>query len=213
MRLLYLDWPHLPLRLALGRDPDPEEAVVLGGRPWDPGHVLDRSPAAGALGVRRGQPLGTAHSLAPEAEFLPLDVAALADPFETALDALSALAPAVEGEIDPAHPAFGRVYLGIEGLARLWGDEPALLRRALGMMAPLLPGPPRSGIGNTRFGAGVAARIGAGAIPAGGRREEAAFLAPLPLTLLPADAAIHAASARAGAAPRWASWQRWSTRR
>ena len=46
MRLLYLDWPHLPLRLALGRDPDPEEAVVLGGRPWDPGRVLDRSPAA-----------------------------------------------------------------------------------------------------------------------------------------------------------------------
>jgi nucleotidyltransferase/DNA polymerase involved in DNA repair len=191
MRLLYLDWPHLPLRLALGRDPLLEEAVVLGGRPWDPGRVLDRSPAAGALGVRRGQPLGTAHSLAPEAEFLPLDVAALADPFEAALDALSALAPAVEGEVDPAHPAFGRVYLGIEGLARLWGDEPALLQRALGMVAPLLPGVPRVGIGNTRFGAGVAARIGVHAIPVGGPREEAAFLAPLPMTLLPVDGATH----------------------
>ena len=190
MRLLYLDWPHLPLRLALGRDPAPEEAVVLGGRPWDAGHVLDRSPAAGALGVRRGQPLGTAHSLAPEATFLPLDVAALADPFEVALDALNTLAPAVEGEVDPAHPAFGRVYIGIEGLARLWGDEASLLGRALALMAPLLPGSPRTGIGNTRFGAGVAARIGAAPIPAGGRREEAAFLAPLPLSLLPADQVI-----------------------
>jgi nucleotidyltransferase/DNA polymerase involved in DNA repair len=191
MRLLYLDWPHLPLRLALGRDPQPEEAVVLGGRPWDPGPVLDRSPAAGALGVRRGQPLGTAHSLVPEALFLPLDPAGLADPFEGALDALSALAPAVEGEVDPADPRFGRVFIGIEGLARLWGDEPTLVQRALAMVEPLLPGRPRVGIGNTRFGAAVAARIGAGVIPAGGRREEAAFLAPLPLSLTPAEPGVH----------------------
>ena len=191
MRLLYLDWPHLPLRLALGRDPGPEEAVVLGGRPWDPGPVLDRSPAAGALGVRRGQPLGTAHSLVPEALFLPLDPAGLADPFEAALEALSALAPAVEGEVDPADPRFGRIFIGIEGLGRLWGDEPALVRRALAIVEPLLPGAPRAGIGNTRFGAGVAARIGVGDIPAGGRREEAAFLAPLPLTLLPAEPGVH----------------------
>ena len=191
MRLLYLDWPHLPLRLALGRDPGPEEAVVLGGRPWDPGPVLDRSPVAGALGVRRGQPLGTAHSLVPEALFLPLDPAGLADPFEAALDALNALAPAVEGEVDPADPRFGRIFIGIEGLGRLWGDEGALVRRALAIVEPLLPGLPRAGIGNTRFGAGVAARIGVGSIPAGGRREEAAFLAPLPLTLLPAEPGVH----------------------
>ncbi|MGD8485868.1 MAG: hypothetical protein PVH07_04435 [Chloroflexota bacterium] len=198
MRLLYLDWPHLPLRLALGRDPGPEEAVVLGGRPWDPGVVLDRSPAAGALGVRRGQPLGTAHSLVPEAVFLPLDPARLADPFEAALEALDALAPAVEGEVDPADPRFGRVFIGIEGLGRLWGDEPALVERALTLVAPWLPGRPRAGIGNTRFGAAVAARLGAavgppgtGVIPPGGQREEAAFLAPLPLALLPAEPDVH----------------------
>ena len=186
MRLLYLDWPHLPLRLALGRDPDPEEAIVLGGRPWDAGQVRDHSPAAGALGVRPGQPLGTAHSLAPAALFLALDPATLAGPLESALDALNALAPAVEGVVDPAATSFGRVFMGIEGLARLWGDEPALVRRALDLVAPWLPGRPRTGIGNTRFGAAMAARIGAGAIPVGGWREEAAFLAPLPLGWLPA---------------------------
>jgi protein ImuB len=186
MRLLYLSWPHLPLRLALGRDPHPEEAVVLGGRPWDPGQVRDRSPAAGALGVRPGQPLGTAHSLAPEALFLPLDPAALAGPLEAALEALDSLAPAVEGEVDPLAPSFGRVLIGIEGLARLWGDEPALTRRALQLVAPWLPGRPRTGIGNTRFGAAMAARAGAGAIPSGGQWQEAAFLAPLPLGWLPA---------------------------
>lgn len=188
MRLLYLDWPHLRVRLALGRDPGPEEEVVLGGRPWDPGIVLDCSPAAAALGVRRGQPLGTAHSLAPEALFLPLDPAALAAPLEGALDALDTLAPAVEGETDPAVASFGRVFIGIEGLARLWGEEAVLVRRALDVVAPWLPGRPRTGIGNTRFGAAVAARIDAGAIPIGGPREEAAFLAPLPLDLLPAAA-------------------------
>lgn len=200
MRLLYLDWPHLALRLALGRDPDPEEAVVLGGRPWDPGQVLDHSPAAGALGVRRGQPLGTAHSLVPEATFLPLDRGGLSGPMEAALDALNQLAPAVEGEVDPAAASFGQVYLGIEGLTRLWGDEPALTGRALGLVVPLLPGRPRAGIGNTRFGAAVAARVGGPApggstldvvaIPAGDRVQEAAFLAPLPLGLLPADGEI-----------------------
>ena len=191
MRLLYLDWPHLPIRLALDHEPAPDEPVVLGGRPWDPGVVLDRSPAAGALGVRRGQPLGTAHSLVPEALFLPLEPAVLADPFEAALEALGGLAPAVEGEVDPADPRFGQVLLGIEGLERLWGDEPALVRRALALTAPLLPGRPRTGIGNTRFGAAVAARLGAGIIPPGGRRQEAAFLAPLPLGLLPVDPSVH----------------------
>ena len=90
--------------------------------------------------------------------------------------------------MDPTAASFGRVLIGIEGLARLWGDETALLRRALALVGPWLPGRPRTGIGNTRFGAAVAARVGAGAIPIGGWREEAAFLAPLPLALLPATA-------------------------
>lgn len=188
MRLLYLDWPHLSLRLALGRDPAPGEAVILGGKPWDPGVVVDHSQAAAGLGVHRGQPLGTAHSLAPEARFLPLEAAALAAPLEAALEALGALAPAVEGEVDPTTPSFGRVLVGIEGLARLWGDEPALTSRALALVAPWLPGQPRTGIGNTRFGAAVAARVGVPAIPVGGWRQEAVFLAPLPLELLPASA-------------------------
>lgn len=187
MRLLTLIWPHLPLRLALGREPGADEAVVLGGRPWDPGSVLDHSPAAGALGVRRGQALGTAHSLVPEAAFLPVETDAIRRPLDDALEALGGLAPAIESEADPASPAFGRILIGIEGLARLWGDEPTLVARAVERVADRLPGRPRTGIGNTRFGSEVAARIGAGAIPLGGRLEEAAFLAPLPVELLPAD--------------------------
>jgi hypothetical protein len=189
MRLLYLDWPHLPLRLALGREPGADELVVLGGRPWDRGVVLDHSPAAGRLGVQRGQPLGRAHDLAPDAAFLEPRAEAYAGTFEAALASLGDLVPAVEGETDVTQRSFGQAFLGIEGLARLWGDEPALLERAIRIVRPILPGMPRAGIGNTRFGAQVAAITGAGATPAGGAAQEAAFLAPLPVTLLPADMA------------------------
>ena len=161
MRLLYLDWPHLSLRLELGRCPTAAELIVLGGHPWDPGSVLDCSPAAGRLGVARGQSLGAAHNLVPEAVFLPADPDAYRDAFEAGLEALGEFAPAIEGETDPSAAAFGQAWLGIEGLARLWGEEPVLAERVVTVMAAHLPGPPRAGIASTRFGAQVAAVLGA----------------------------------------------------
>jgi protein ImuB len=152
--------------------------------------VLDRSPAAARLGVRPGQPLGSAHKFVPEATFLGADQPAYRAAFEAALDALGAFTPALEGEADPAAPAFGRALLGIEGLDRLWGDETALVARVRAALEPLLPAAPRAGIGNTRFGAAVAAGLARDGtltvVPPGGAAEEAAFLAPLPVGLLPA---------------------------
>ena len=227
MRLLYLDWPHLPLHLELARRPSSAELIVLGGHPWEPGTVLDCSSAAARLGVSRGQPLGSAHNLVPEAEFLPADPETYREAFEAALRVLGDFTPAIEGETDPRQAAFGQAFLGIEGLTRLWGTEPALVERVVAAMAPRLPRAPRVGIGNTRFGAQVAAVVGAGsrafslgsaaspprggsaapprgisapgavpaprgsapfaAIPVGGPETEAAYLAPLPIGLLPAD--------------------------
>ncbi|MDQ3553007.1 MAG: DNA polymerase Y family protein [Chloroflexota bacterium] len=218
MRFLYLDWPHLPLRLEAARRP-PEsplpDLVVLGGQPWEPGTVLDCSAAARALGVRREQPLGAAHNLVPEARFLPADPEAYRSTFEEALEVLARFTPSLEGETDPSHRAFGQALLGIEGLARLWGDEPTLTARVTGSVASILPGAPRAGIGNTRFGAQVAAVVGGKrlevavgaarleggaarpealggvvrleAIPAGDAQAEAAYLAPLSIRLLPAE--------------------------
>ncbi len=194
MRLLYLDWPHLPLRLELARRDLHAELVVLGGHPWEAGTVLDCSPGAARLGVSRGQALGSAHNLVPEAVFLPTDPDAYTTAFETALDRLAQFTPALEGETDPRSATFGQAFLGIEGLSRLWGDEPVLAERAAAAVAELLPGSPRVGIGNTRFGAQVAAVIGErgnariSAIPIGDASAEAAFLAPLSIGLLPADA-------------------------
>ncbi|CAN5797166.1 hypothetical protein BH24CHL5_BH24CHL5_13640 [soil metagenome] len=197
MRLLYLDWPHLCYRLEAARAPAATplpELVVVGGQPWEPGAVLDCSPAAQRLGVARGQPLGTAHRLAPEALFLPARVESYARALETVLDALAAFTPALEAETRPEARGFGQVLLGIEGLHRLWGDEETLAGRVLGVACRLLPGEPRMGIGNTRFGAQVAAVIGVRratgrveAIPSGDAPAEADYLAPLPIRLLPAD--------------------------
>jgi len=201
MRLLYLDWPHLPFRIEATRESLPE-LVVIGGQPWEKGSVLDCSPAARRLGVRRGQPLGSAHTLVPEARFLAADTASYRQAMEAALEALADFTPALEGEADPGGDRFGQLLLGIEGLYRLWGDELALAGRVVRAARRFLPGSPRVGIGNTRFGAQVAAVVGvahgtqregrdgeppAEAIPMGDASAEAAYLAGLPIRLLPAD--------------------------
>jgi protein ImuB len=193
MRLLYLDWPHLPFRLEAEREALPE-LVVVGGQPWEQGTVLDFSPACGSLGVRRGQPLGTAHRLVPEARFLAADGPAYRARFEAALEVLAQFTPTVEGDGEPAAAAFGQVLLGIDGLHLLWGTEPVLAQRLVEATASVLPGRPRLGIGNTRFGAQVAAVVGGARRPAGleviaagGAAAEATYLAQLPIRLLPAD--------------------------
>lgn len=160
---------------------------MLGGRPWDPATVLDANPAALRAGVVRGQPLGSAHALVPDASFLEPHRDRYRQAMEVALEALGAVTPAVEGTADPDDPAFGRVLLGIEGLDRLWGDEPAIVARARATAAGPLPGVPRAGIGNTRFGAQVAAALG-DRIPPGGADVERDWLASRPVRCLPADA-------------------------
>lgn len=185
--------------------------------------MIDCTPATRRLGVRRGQPLATAHKLAPEAVFLPADLDSYGNAFEAALEAMTAFTPALEGDPDPLGERFGEAYLGIEGLERLWGDEEHLLGRIVAVLAPILPGPPRAGIGGTRFGARVAGLVGDrllplvesgaggnraygresgasglesapegrwGVIPPGDASTEAAYLAPLSITLLPADAVL-----------------------
>jgi nucleotidyltransferase/DNA polymerase involved in DNA repair len=204
MRFLYFDWPHLAYRIEAARPParrpdgtlagnasaEPDDLVVIGGQPWEPGTVLDCSPAARRLGVTRGQPLGTAHRLVPEAQFLPADRETYQRTMEAALEALANFTPSLEADGAPEARGFGQVLLGIEGLHRLWGDEPTLTARLRAAVAQLLPSEPRAGIGNTRFGAQVAAVIGRGKlerIPVGDAATEAAYLAPLSIALLPAE--------------------------
>ncbi len=207
MRRLHLYWPHLPLRLARLRCETmpsahgsfPSGPLVLGGQPWTDGAVLDADPAARALGVRRGMPLGAAHRLAPEASFLDPVVEADTAAVEAAFERLAAFSPGLAGTADPADPAFGLLEVQVDGLGPLWGEDESLVGRLAAAVADILPGPPLAGIAGTRFAATVAAARGRPLEPvivaADGERP---FLAPLPSGLLTPDADVRARLARFG---------------
>ena len=211
MRLLHLYRPHLPLELARARtsEPFPPGPLILGGRPWDPGPVVDADPAARALGVRRGMPLGSAHRLVPEAFFIDPDPDADRTIVEAAFKTLAAFSPGIAGSADTGDPSFGLFEVQIDGLEPLWGPEPILIGRlvvALGRAlagtadaAGAMDGEIRAGIAGTRFPATIAAvhaRPGEPVIvPPGG---EAAFLAPHRSGLLTQEPDIRARLARFG---------------
>ena len=136
MRLLHLHRPHLPLELARARasEPFPAGPLILGGRPWDPGPVIDASPDARALGVRRGMPLGSAHRLVPEATFIDPDPDADRATVEAAFEALAAFSPGIAGSADPLDAAFGLFEVQVDGLEPLWGPEPVLVERLVGAL-------------------------------------------------------------------------------
>jgi nucleotidyltransferase/DNA polymerase involved in DNA repair len=202
MRLLHLYWPHLPIRLARSRLSDSfptDRPVVLGGQPWTDGTVIDADPAARALGVRRGIPLGSAHRLAPEAAFLDPEPEADAAAVEAAFETLARFSPGLAGTTDPTDPAFGLIEIQADGLDRLWGPEPLLVERLVRALDGGLPGAPRPGIAGTRFAATVAAgHTEPGVLRTVEPGDDAAFLAPLPSILLTPDADVRARLTRFG---------------
>jgi protein ImuB len=173
--------------------------VVLGGQPWANGNVLDADPAARALGVRRGMPLGSAHRLAPEATFLDADPEADRAELEAAFERLADFSPAIAGTSEPTDVAFGLLEAQIDGLEGLWGPEPALVDRVGAALEPALAGRSRAGIAGTRFAATVAALAAQpGSLVSVPPGAEAAFLEPLPASLLTPDADIRARLRRFG---------------
>ena len=203
MRRLHLFIPHLPLHLARARrsEPFPTGPLVLGGRPWDPGQVIDADQSARALGVRRGLPLGSAHRLVPEATFIEPDPDADRATAEVAFEALGAFSPSLAGSGDPLDVAFGMFEMGIDGLEPLWGPEPVLIERVSSELRATLPGEPtpRAGVAGTHFAATIAAvhaRAGSPVVVAPG--DEPAFLAPYPSGLLTTDLDVRARLNRFG---------------
>jgi len=167
-------------------------------------------------------PRGAAHRLAPEALFLDPDPAADAAAMKAALDRLAGFSPGVAAETDATRPGFGRVEVQLDGLERLWGPEPTIVRRIGEALAGILPGPPLAGIGGTRFAAAAAAAL-AGKVPSGaapprgpgsgaepGKEPglvalhvvepgaDVAFLAPLPAAMLSRDPEVRARLDRFG---------------
>lgn len=180
-RLLCARHPHLGLVAAWRRHPELSgEPVVLVQE-----RVVAASAAAQSVGVRPGQAPRTVRQLCPGAVHLAPDDAAITALRAAVLEALTAVVPAVELGDEEA-------WCDLSGGHALWRDEASWAAAAArALTAALGEHPPAVGVASNRFVAWMAARQGRPRhirrVPAGG---EAAFLAPLPVGLLPADSAI-----------------------
>jgi DNA polymerase-4 len=193
VRVLCARHPHLGLIAALRRYPELRgEPVILGGAPELRLPVVAASAAAQAAGVRVGQPLRQAQQCCPAAVFVPLDPAAIAAVRTAVCTELHRLSPTVEagdeeafGDLSGRHAEFPDEASWASALARG-------LRGVLNVEIAV-------GVASSRFVARLAARAShPGRIRRVRSGDEAAFLAPLPLDVLPVDPDITARLAAFG---------------
>ncbi len=193
-RILCARHPHLALVIAWRRHPELRgEPVIVGGAPELRLPVIAASPPAQAAGVRPGQPLREAQQRCPAAAFVALDETATSTLREELLAFLCELAPHAE-------VADQTSWCDLTGRHAGFRDETAWAVAIARGISGLLDGAEVSvGIAGTRLAAQTAARH------APSRRirrispgEEAAFLAPLPLTAIPVDEGIAARLAAMG---------------
>jgi protein ImuB len=138
--------------------------------------IGESSAAAEAYGVRAGIRLGEALARCPQLKLITPDPAGVADEWDRLIGALEGIGAAVE----PGRP--GLAYFDARGLRKLYGGSVegviAAARRALGT-------PARLGAAPSRFAAlAAASRARVRRAEIAPERQLAAYLAPLPTTLL-----------------------------
>ena len=182
-KVAYVAVDHLAVAVERGRRPDlTAPVVVIGGEPHERKNVYDVSTAGTRLGIRAGMPLRQAQQLAPDAVFLPSDLAAYESARESLLDLLETFSPTVEWD--------GRdgAWFDALGLERLFGPDKVLAGKVVAQVRSRLGFNSRVGVAPGRFVARLAARYAlkepAIVTPEGVGR----FLERQPLAALPLDA-------------------------
>lgn len=180
--------PTFELRLELVRTPELDSASVALLSPGESARrtVWQVSERAYEAGVRPGQLVSQAVSLCTALTLLEPDPAHYDAAVETMLEVLAEVTPVVE----PA--GRGRVFLGMDGLGRLFGSPPRLIDRALGSLFSVFPSPlvaaTRAGMAPGKFGAWVAAASARSGQPVIVPEERlSAFFAQCPVGTLPVD--------------------------
>ncbi len=182
--------PTFELRLELVRSPELDRTSVALLSPGDGVRrtIWQVSTRAHEAGVRTGQLVSQAVSLCPSLTLLEPDPAHYDAAVEAMLEALSGLTPIVEPSAER-----GRVFLGMDGLGRLYGSPDRQVRRVLHTLFRVFPRPlvaaTRAGLAPGTFGSWVAAvraRSGRPTIVPDHRLAE--FLAPCPVGCLPVEA-------------------------
>jgi len=149
--------PTFELRLELVRSPelDSTSVALLSDGESTRRTVWQVSERAHEAGVRPGQLVSQAVSLCTSLTLLEPDPAHYDAAVDTMLEVLTELTPVIE----PA--GRGRVFLGMDGLDRLFGSSNHQIDRALRLLFQVFPAPlvaaTRAGLAPGKFGAWVAA--------------------------------------------------------
>lgn len=156
--------------------------VIVGGSgvPGERGVVAAASYEARPFGVRSAMPLVRARRLCPQAIFLPCDFKAYREASKSVFDILDHYSPVIE----PI--ALDEAYLDCTGQEALMGPPHAVALRLRDEVKGKCGLDISIGVASSKLVAKVASELrkprGLVVVPAG---EEAAFLAPLPLSRLP----------------------------
>lgn len=190
-RALCLWLPTFELRLELVRSPELDSTSVALLSPGESTRrtVWQVSERAHAAGVRPGQLVSQAVSLCTSLTLLEPDPAHYDAAVDTMLEVLTEITPVIE----PA--SRGRVFLGMDGLERLFGPPERQIERAQRSLFGVFPSPlvaaTRAGMAPGKFGAWVAAasaRAGEPVIVSEERLED--FFAHCPVRALPVDPVV-----------------------
>ena len=183
--------PTFELRLELLRSPELDTTSVALLSPDESirSKIWQVSERAHATGVRPGQFISQAVSLCPSLTLLEPDPAHYNAAVESMLDLLSELTPILE----PA--GRGRVFLGMDGLDRLFGSPSQQVNLALRSLLRIFPAPlvaaTRAGMAPGKFGAWVASAATRSGEPVIVEESElVSFLARCPVNTLPVNPLI-----------------------
>jgi len=191
MKIICLLAAHLPVQVERRAGAPDTAPLIVGGRPWDPGAVLDCSPDAASAGVRLGMRLARAAQVCSGATFVP----ARETVYREAHAALEAVLRLHTDRIETA--GLGYLFADVSDLRVAPGRDPAqvdveLARSLAREVQQVSPLDARIGLAPQRFTAEQAARA---ARPRGWcpvqPGQERSFLSPLPLESLPLDPEMH----------------------
>ena len=180
--------PTFELRLELVRSPelDSTSVALLGSGESTRRTIWQVSERAYDAGVRPGQLVSQAISLCTSLTLLEPDPAHYDAAVDTLLEVLGEVTPILE----PA--GRGRVFLGMDGLGRIFGSPPRLVDRALCSLFRVFPASlvaaTRAGMAPGKFGAWVAAASARPGEPVIVSEEDLPrFLGRCPVSTLPVD--------------------------
>lgn len=166
---------HLPLLVEDLHSPGLFQQPCVIVRAWE-GRVVDASPAALASGVGVGDSRPRIEQLCPQATLLPAREAL----YQSYHDRLKAVLSTFSAAVETA--GLGEFFIEVSALARTFPSERALGQALITQACQVSGLPAVVGIAANKFTAQQAAGYQGGVIPPG---QERAFLAPLPLTVLP----------------------------